>query len=96
MAEGFLLANSPYGEGFQVEVPAESKTVLHKDRKITSCLIYTASSGVYLNIGSPATSSSFLMPPNTIIPISVTNLKLVSIYNSLGTSATIYVLARWR
>lgn len=96
MAEKSLNMNSREGGALQVDISASARSRLASDTDCSSCIVWTASAGVYVTIGENADATKFLLPANVILPIPVDNLNLISAYNSGASSAKIYVLWRSR
>ena len=86
MSEQYLDANSPKGGAYQKTLVAGTSATLHADMPIQSCIIWTALTDVYLQIGAVAKSSSLscLIPPNAWTPLPYANLNQINLISAAG------------
>jgi len=97
MSEKSLNMNSAQGDAFQVSLSVSAEEKLSADQEIQSCIIWTASTTVYVTLYGTAGQTKFLLPAGVLLPIPVDNLKDISVFNNSGsTGALVYVMWRGR
>lgn len=95
MSEKHLGSNSSGGGGYQLTLAAATSAVLHADKAVVSCMVWTALTDVYIQIDATATSSatSCLLPTGwTTLPYE--NMNQINLVSATG--GAVNVLYRTR
>lgn len=97
MSEKGLMSNSPEGGTFQKSVGATTAVLLHADKQIQSCMLWTDIDGVYFAINETANATSHAkLLPYAWTPLPYENMNQVSLYNSTASAADIHCAYRVR